>query len=112
MVSADDKSTLMPEDHAMTDFPTIVPSSVLGPKSPSNRINVGAIGVGRISRIHDMPNIWRYDGARITAVCDLDARRVEDGKTLVNEHYSLTTGNLYDGVTGYDDYRELLRNKD
>ena len=31
-------------------FPSIVPSSVLGAASPSNRINVGAIGNGRISR--------------------------------------------------------------
>ena len=30
---------------------------------PSNRINVGAIGVGRISRVHDLPGIWKYDQA-------------------------------------------------
>ena len=33
-------------------FPAIVPSSVFGQNAPSNRINVGAIGVGRISRVH------------------------------------------------------------
>jgi predicted dehydrogenase len=93
-------------------FPTIVPSSVFGQKAPSNRINVGAIGNGRISRIHDMPNIWRYDNARIMAVCDLDSNRVADAKTLVNGYYSKKTGRPYDGVTGYSDYRELLANKD
>jgi predicted dehydrogenase len=93
-------------------FPAIVPSSVFGQTAPSNRINVGAIGNGRISRIHDLPNIWKYDNARIMAVCDLDSHRVEDAKVLINSYYSKKTGKPYDGVTGYDDYRQLLGNKD
>ena len=93
-------------------FPAIVPSSVFGQTAPSNRINVGAVGNGRISRIHDLPNIWKYDNARIMAVCDLDSHRVEDAKVLINGYYSKKTGKPYDGVTGYGDYRELLGNKD
>ena len=34
---------------AAIGFPAIVPASVFGQTAPSNRINVGAIGVGRIS---------------------------------------------------------------
>ncbi len=97
---------------AAAGFPTIVPSTVFGELSPSNRINVGAIGVGRISRGHDLPGIWKYDQARIMAVCDLDDNRVELGKTLINGYYSKKTGKPYDGVTGYHHYRELLANKD
>jgi predicted dehydrogenase len=97
---------------AAVGFPTIVPSSVFGQLSPSNRINVGAIGVGRISRGHDLPGIWKYDQAKIMAVCDLDANRVELGKALINGYYSKKTGKPYDGVTGYHHYRELLANKD
>jgi predicted dehydrogenase len=97
---------------AAAGFPTIVPSSVFGQLSPSNRINVGAIGVGRISRGHDLPGIWKYDQANIMAVCDLDANRVERGKALINGYYSKKTGKPYDGVTGYHHYRELLANKD
>jgi predicted dehydrogenase len=93
-------------------FPTIVPSSVFGQLSPSNRINIGAIGVGRISRGHDLPGIWKYDQANIMAVCDLDANRVELGKALINGYYSKKTGKPYDGVTGYHHYRDLLANKD
>src|SRR5258706_58514 len=93
-------------------FPAIVPASVFGATAPGNRINVGAIGNGRISRGHDMPGIWKFDRARIMAVCDLDGRRVEDAKTLVNGYYAKKTGKPYDGVTGYRDYRELLANKD
>ena len=93
-------------------FPVIVPASVFGSTSPSNRINVGAIGTGRISRGHDLPGVWKYDGARIVAVCDLDSKRVEDARKLVNEYYGKQTGKSYDGVTGYADYGELLKNKD
>src|SRR5690606_10418621 len=93
-------------------FPTIVPASVFGQEAPSNRINVGAIGTGRISRVHDMPGIWRHPQARIVAVCDVDRARMDDAKTLVNGHYTKTTGKPYDGVTGYTDYRELLANAD
>jgi predicted dehydrogenase len=97
---------------AVAGFPAIVPASVLGPQAPGNRINIGAIGVGRISRGHDMPGVWKYDSARIVAVCDLDSKRVEDAKRLVNGYYTKTAGRPYDGVTGYADYRELLGNKD
>ncbi len=97
---------------AAKGFPSIVPASVLGKNSPGNQINVGAIGTGRISRDHDMPGVWKSDGARIMAVCDLDSKRVEDAKKLVNGVYSKKTGKPYDGVTGYSDYRELLKNKD
>jgi predicted dehydrogenase len=97
---------------ALGGFPAIVPASVLGPRAPGNRVNIGAIGVGRISRGHDMPGVWKYDNARIIAVCDLDAKRVEDAKRLVNGYYAKKTGQPYDGVTGYGDYRELLANKD
>jgi predicted dehydrogenase len=93
-------------------FPTIVPASVFGQASPSNRINVGAIGVGRISRGHDMPGIWQFDQARIMAVCDLDANRVGQAKTLINGVYAKQTGKPYDGVTGYSSYHDLLANKD
>jgi predicted dehydrogenase len=97
---------------AISGFPSIVPSSVLSAFAPSNRINIGAIGNGRISRGHDLPGLWKYDTARIMAVCDLDRHRVEDARTLVNGYYTKKSGKKYDGVTTYGDYRELLANKD
>ncbi|GAB3921484.1 Gfo/Idh/MocA family oxidoreductase [Larkinella terrae] len=96
----------------VSGFPSIVPASVFGKNAPSNRINVGAIGVGRISRTHDLPGVWQYDNALIMAVCDVDSKRVEEGKQLVNGVYAKKSGKSYDGVKGYGDYRELLANKD
>jgi predicted dehydrogenase len=93
-------------------FPAIVPASVFGAASPSNRINVGAIGTGRISRGHDLPGIWPHDIVRVMAACDLDSKRVEDAKTLINGYYAKKTGKPYDGVTGYTNYHDLLASKD
>src|SRR5688572_7012185 len=87
-------------------FPAIVPATVFGQNAPSHRINVGAIGTGRISRGHDMPGIWKHPQARIMAVCDLDRKRVDEAKTLVNGYYTKQTGKPYDGVTTYTDFRE------
>jgi predicted dehydrogenase len=97
---------------ALFAVPSIVPSSVFGKNAPSNRINVAAMGAGRISRIHDMPGVWRHDFAQVVAVCDLDSIRAEDGKKLVNEYYTTRDGKPFDGVKVYTDYRELLHNKD
>lgn len=93
-------------------IPTIVPSSVFGKNAPSNRINIGAIGTGRISRGHDMPGVWKYDYAQIVAVCDLDTKRAAEAKALVNEFYSVRNASPYDGVKEYHDYQELINNKD
>ncbi len=93
-------------------FPTIVPSSVFGKYAPSNRINIGAIGNGRISRGHDLPGVWGYDDTQVMAVCDLDSKRVNEAKALVNEHYSSVLNKPYDGVQTYTNYRDLLSNKD
>lgn len=97
---------------AAAGFPAIVPASIFGQSAPSNRINVGAIGVGRISRGHDMPGIWKYDHARIVAVCDLDAGRLQDGKGLVDSVYAKKTGKPYTGTRTFSDYKQLLAEKD
>src|SRR6267154_2418679 len=96
----------------VSGFPAIVPTAVFGKTSPSNRINIGAIGNGRISRIHDLPGVWKYDYAQVIAVCDLDTKRAADTKGLVNDYYTKKNGKSFDGITVYHDYRELIRNKD
>mgnify|MGYP003575167711 FL=1 len=93
-------------------IPSIVPSSVFGKNAPSNRINIGAIGTGRISRSHDMPGVWKADFTQIVAVCDVDTKRAAEGKQLVNEYYTKRDGKPFDGVKEYHDYRELINNKD
>ena len=93
--------------------PTIVPSSVFGKNAPSNKINVGQIGCGRIARDHDLPGTMQHEIARLVAVCDLDKNRLLDGKKLVEAYYTKKTGNAnYVDVKMYDDYHDMLNNKD
>jgi myo-inositol 2-dehydrogenase / D-chiro-inositol 1-dehydrogenase len=94
-------------------IPTIVPSTVFGKNAPSNKINIGQIGCGRIGRDHDLPGTMRHEVARVVAVCDVDKNRLADGKKLVEEYYTKKTGNAnYVNAKMYDDYREMLLNKD
>ncbi len=94
-------------------IPSIVPSSVFGKSAPSNKINVGQIGCGRIARTHDMPGTMQHEVARMIAVSDLDSNRMKDGKKLVEDFYKKKTGsdNAVD-VKMYGDYKEMLLNKD
>ncbi|MFY0653292.1 MAG: Gfo/Idh/MocA family oxidoreductase [Cyclobacteriaceae bacterium] len=92
--------------------PTIVPSSVFGKNAPSNKINIGQIGCGRIARSHDLKHTLGYDQARVIAVCDLDSKRVADGKKLVDDYYAKKNGSGYVDAKIYEDYREMLMNPD
>ncbi len=96
---------------ATVGFPSIVPAHVLGKDAPSNKINIGQIGCGRIARDHDMPGTMQFDKARIIAVCDLDANRLKDGQAYVREYYKKTKTKAADAKM-YDDYRNLLNDPD
>jgi len=92
--------------------PTIVPASVFGKNAPSNKINIGQIGCGRIAREHDLPGTWQHEVARIVAVSDVDSKRMADGKKLIEGYYTKKMGSPYLDVKQYADYREMLLNKD
>jgi hypothetical protein len=94
----------------VTIVPTIVPSSVLGADAPSNKIQIGQIGCGRIAHDMDMPGILKHDIARIVAVCDLDSKRLQHGKAFVEGTYAEKLGSdKAVAVKTFSDYRELLR---
>jgi predicted dehydrogenase len=98
---------------AIGGFPTIVPSSVFGKNAPSNKINIGQIGCGRIARGHDLAETFKYDVARIMAVADVDRNRLKSGKQLIEGWYDKKMAKKgYIDVKTYDDYHELLANKD
>ena len=44
----------------------------LGKNAPSDKINIGQIGFGRIAMTHDLAETLKYDVARIVAVADFD----------------------------------------
>jgi predicted dehydrogenase len=97
---------------ALVAAPTIVPASVFGQNAPSNRVTVGAIGVGRIARVHDIKETMKYADAQVIAVCDVDTKRLGAGMQLVDDRYAAKLGKDYSGTKGYTDYRELLASKE
>ena len=98
---------------ATVGFPSIVPASVFGKNAPSNKINIGQIGCGRIARSHDLIDTMAYDVANVMAVCDLDSKRMKDAKELVDKFYQEKKGKInYKGTKVYGDYREMLMDKD
>jgi len=98
---------------AAVGFPTIVPARVFGRSAPSNLIQVGQIGCGRIARFSEFTGIFKNsDMARFVAVCDLDTVRLADAKDLIEQTYAKKFGaGKYVEIKTYGDYRELLQDK-
>jgi myo-inositol 2-dehydrogenase / D-chiro-inositol 1-dehydrogenase len=93
-------------------MPTIVPSNVFGKNSPSNRINIAAIGCGRQMVAPNIPQMLKLGNAQIVAVCDVDSWRLEKAQQQVNDYYSKQKGATFNGCKAYDDYRKIMENKD
>jgi hypothetical protein len=92
--------------------PTIIPASVLGSYCPSNKITIGCIGVGRMG-VGDMQEIMGFEQAQVVAVCDVDSKRLNNAKQLVEKHYSsLSKKGTYKGCGTYKNFTELLAQKD
>jgi len=96
-------------------LPTIVPSSVLGQGGqiqPSGRVNVGLIGCGGIvgkaqNRFFTNPK------SQLMAVCDpIRERRLLKKKQVDAGYAKLKGAGRYDGCVAYNDFRDLLANKD
>jgi myo-inositol 2-dehydrogenase/D-chiro-inositol 1-dehydrogenase len=93
-------------------FPTIIPSSVLGKNAPSEKINIGQIGFGRIAMTHDLAETLNYDAARVVAVADFDSNRAAKGKQFIENYYTKKTGSAgYIDVKTYGDYHDILADK-
>lgn len=86
-------------------FPAIVPSSVFGAYSPSNRIVMGAIGVGS-QGTGDMRGFLNKSEVQIVAVCDVDKGHLDGARKIVDDKY----GNS--DCKAYLDFRNLLSRSD
>ena len=103
--------------------PYYVPASVFGANSPSNRINVGCIGVGN----QGLPNLQRFlkqGDCQVVAVCDVnrgsdgykepgDVRGRDPARQEVERYYAEQKSvGRYNGCDAYNDFRELLARDD
>jgi len=93
---------------AISGFPAIVPASVLGAEgrpAPSNRITVGAIGVGGQGN----GNLGGFLGdprCQVVAVNDVDRNNTERTQRRVNDVYN------NQDCAAYSDFRELVARDD
>jgi len=94
-------------------FPMIVRASIFRTYTPNDLINIGVIGTGRIARSRDIPGLIKQNQCRIIGVCDVDSKRLQEGKNLVEESYAKKFGtSYYSGVTSYKNYQDLLNNRE
>ncbi len=87
--------------------PLIVPASALGlgKPSPSNRITVGMIGVGRQTVQVNLKQLLAMPDVNVVAVCEVDSWRLDRAKAQVEQAYQKT------GCRTFRDYKELLADK-
>ncbi len=100
---------------ALAAFPAIVPASALGRDgavAPSNRINVGQVGLGWIGGSHLDALLGRQD-AQYVAVCDVNGQRVRQVQDRINRHYASRFGQgQYRDCAAHGDFRDMLAQPD
>lgn len=104
--------------------PAIVPAAVLGrggQAPPSERITMGFIGLGGQGAGHLLGGSWTYvpggyvarPDVQVLAVCDVRRDRREHARQRCNQLYAQKLGQAdYNGVQGYNDFREVIARPD
>ncbi len=93
-------------------IPTIIPAVVLGQNAPSNRINMGLIGMGLMMGGHQGSMCNRPD-VQVLAVCDVDRTKRERAKAAVEQAYARRQpGGSYKGCEAYNEYERIIDRKD
>ncbi len=86
---------------AAAALPAIVPASVLGADAPSNKIVMGAIGVGGMGS-GDLQGFLGDSRVHFVAICDVDRNHRDRAKKTVDGRYK------NNDCKTYQDYRELI----
>ncbi len=87
-------------------FPNLISARLLGAEAPSKKINVAQIGCGRMGR-SDLGNVLTESLARVVAVCDVDSRRLAEGKKMAEDFYT-ERGETGVNIRAYHDFRDVL----
>jgi predicted dehydrogenase len=104
--------------------PALIPASALGRgglRAPSERINMGFIGLGGQGTGHLLGGGWTYvpggysarEDVQVLAVCDVRKERRDRAQARCNDIYAEKRGVAdYKGVLAYNDFREALARPD
>lgn len=94
--------------------PILVPATALGRRKtpPSERVTVGIIGSGGRG-VFETQQYPSFDNVEIVAVCDVqESRRLRAKETLEKLYSERKPGGSYRGIRMYNDFRDLLAQKD
>jgi predicted dehydrogenase len=86
--------------------PCIVPASVFGANSPSNKITIGFIGTGDHGTNWNLDRYLKLPAARVLVVCDVDGARMHRAKALTDAAYD------NEDCATTKDFREVIARKD
>ena len=93
--------------------PAIVPASALGRNGfvpPSERINVGIIGCGKMAAGFHMGQLLKAKDAQVLAVAEVDKTRREIFQKRVDDTYARQ--NIPSSCAAYEDFREITKRED
>ena len=93
---------------AVASVATYLPARVLGREgntAPNEKINLGVVGIGPRCT-YDLTAMLKFEDIRCVAIADVQARRRDAGKSLVDKAYGNSDCQLY------RDFRELLDRSD
>lgn len=100
---------------AVAGLPLIAPLDAQADEkkdAPSERLNLGFIGMGTQNRGH-LGHFLGQKDVQVVAVCDCDTKRRENAKTIVEKRYGdQTKSGQFKGCAAYTDFRELIGRKD
>ena len=96
--------------------PLVIPASALGlaaRPAPSQRVNVGMIGMGRQAYLVNMRQFLQMPDVQIVAICDVDSWRLANAKQAIEEHYGKSAASgAYRGCHTCVDFHDLLARTD
>jgi len=96
-------------------FPALVPASALGRggrTSPSERITMGFIGVGKQGTSPLLRSFLEFPQVQVLAVCDVDSLKRERGRKMADDHYARVSEKDYRGCAESGDFLELIHRDD
>jgi predicted dehydrogenase len=87
---------------------TSIPKNMYASSPPSDRINIGVIGVNWWG-IENMQHLLRADsGTQCVALCDVDQIRLKEQAAVLKNEFQERAGS----IKFYDDFRKLLADED
>ena len=94
--------------------PAVISAAALGAAdrpAPSNRINVGCIGVNNMGGQH-LGTLLGTPGAQVVGICDVDAKVRDAGLLRAARAYGSSGGAGSGGCRGHNDFREVIARPD